>query len=191
VDDATIKAMRAVIGCLEKREAMAERGNHEYVAIGCSDIPAGAFSLAIDGLRELVDNAAAEQDSGDDGVRMVRYVVESLRCAYRSAVLRGGDVLIEGGGFSGAMGPKDAAVAVRAINGLLNAKQETPATNAEPTLEECVAAINRNKHKGSDKWELVVKRYIYLTGVQTLDEDETRGLGRLLIDRERAAKGGV
>jgi hypothetical protein len=84
----------------------------------------------------------------------------------------------------------DILLVVRAINGLLNARPTTPATPAEPTLEECVAAINGAKHRDSRGWVIKAKHTDSDSAFE-LDIDELRGLGRLLIDRERAAKGGA
>jgi hypothetical protein len=65
-----------------------------------------------------------------------------------------------------------------------------PANPAEPTLEECVAAMNRANYCGLSDWMGAAS-----SASETFwrDADQTKALGRWLIERERAdaAKGGV
>jgi hypothetical protein len=242
LDKATIEAMRKVAGLMVRRSENLARNNLRTASIGNEVVSLEEHRLAADGFRELVDQAEAEQaepdqDAGDDGVKMVHRVVEYLDGAASSAGRVGGDVRIAGGGFSGFMWPKNAAVAARAINGLLNAKPTTPAEppaepnrltsqlrevknrlsqdmkfddsakirdaiaiiskmtiddapeeNAEPTLEECVAAMNQSEYLNASDWTLAVAS-------QDIDVIIDVGAFKIaaawLIDRERAAKGGA
>jgi hypothetical protein len=55
----------------------------------------------------------------------------------------------------------------------------------EPTLDECLAAINRNKHRHYAAWAVRVSCQL-----GDLNEVEIRAVGRHYIEQERRAKEG-
>jgi hypothetical protein len=193
VDDATIEAMRAVIeytgrmcGALEDARIETVRVVDERHA-GVSTIRAG-----LEGLRELVEKAAAEraepeQDAGED--EMLERFTESLEDATLAAGKCGEKFVqvVSVGHYFKRWSTADVSAVIRAINGLREAKPTTPATNAEPTLEECVAAINRAVHRNSAGWKMVADGCTD----HILNADEIRALGAYYLGRERAAKGGA
>jgi hypothetical protein len=80
---------------------------------------------------------------------------------------------------------------------LLSAFESLPADEAvrvirsmtppEPTTEECLAAINRAGHRGVSAWKLFANAPDCFIGFN-LNHDEIRGVGKLLIERERAER---
>jgi hypothetical protein len=192
VDDAKIEAMRAVLGEAEKRVAENAAACRADTRVGPDYwIPAAKLALAIKGWRELVDKAEAERakpvrDAGEN--KAIEKLLDVLRKVAPKDRPHSFGVRLQGTGedaFYATLYADSVRDAVQAIEALLDAKQATP---PEPTLEECVAAINRARHRGLSDWTAMASS---VSETLWLNADETRGLGRLLIDRERAAKGGA
>lgn len=197
MDKAKIDAMRELVDLIDKAVKRADSYGFGYVNTLHSAINTSTIRLAVDGLREMVDAAAAERArpaavEGEDQAAL-RKALYALEDAARAAVADyRHDVRFEDANSNCVAVPHETvAVAVRVIKALLDVPPSPPNETkpAEPTLEECVAAMNRARHRGWSDWE---------TGATAgdgswLDVDEVLGLGRLLIDRERAeaAKGGA
>lgn len=161
-------------------------------AMGFSEAHVVASQLR-DGLQAPPAEPVAEEDDGEKTAKALRYVVEGLEQAAASAERNGDEfVNIKAELYSCGLWLPTARNAIRAIKALLEAKPAVePVAPSEPSAEECVAAINRAKHRGYADWEI---RAASTKGIlERLNQDELLGLGRLLIDRERAeaAKGGA
>ena len=79
-------------------------------------------------------------------------------------------------------------VAVYIMEDMVKACPESrSASLGDPTIEECVAAINRNEHRKDSTWEASA---VSQTTHSRLNETEVRALGAYYLDRERAAEKG-
>jgi hypothetical protein len=187
LDQATIEAMRAVVDLQNKSVELYEKQGIANVSTVVGDFSVAMFRLGVEALRKLVDEAAAGRGEGEtmgdvDALQYLRGLRDEAIRASRSIGCKTLNVTVDTRRF-------DAAVQI--IEAVLAAKSaEQPQPQSEPTLEECVAAMNRKKHRGHDNWEVFVFSETYRF---PLDADEAMGLGRLLIAREKAAdaKGGA
>lgn len=53
-------------------------------------------------------------------------------------------------------------------------------TDDAPTYDECVAAMNRNRHRGSSRWKLGA-----FCDYSSFEADETIAIGKMLIEKEK------
>lgn len=196
MDKATIDAMRTVVEASEKRGRSYQGSTLVYV----DDVPIdhGLYTAGFEGLRTLVDEAAAKaaRTEGDaDGrigeAKVVRRFLKTLDEMVQACDALGNqEILLAVESEHRRLNAEFTRVAIQTIEALLAATPEPEPEPAKPTLEECVAAMNRAKHRGQSDWKA---QLFTRAGIHWLNLDEFTALGRLLIDRERAdaAKGGA
>jgi hypothetical protein len=179
-----------VEGC-EDRTKAAEGSEASRVFLGEQMILTPTFRAGVDGLRALVDQAAerveGEAVDGDDR-KALRVVLDVLKGVAQAAVSNSCHVVrvyVTDVNHT-SVSRQTVFAAARAVEALLAAQPSKPEP-AEPTLEECVAAINRACHRQSAGWRIIADG----STDNTLNEDEIRALGAYYIERERAAKGGA
>jgi hypothetical protein len=195
MDKATIDAMRVVVEGCEDRAKAAEGSKASRVFLGEQTILTPTFRAAVEGLRSLVDQAAQRVEGeavDDEGRRAIAHVARYLKLAADSAVRHDeSHVFIKAECDSYGVFPSTIFAAVRAVEALLAAQPAKPEPD-ELTLEECVAAINRKPdgRVGIKGWKIRVEAKGLETKIR-LSLKEVKAMGRLLIERERAAKGGA
>jgi hypothetical protein len=182
-----IDAMRKTVGMMESRGRYHEKVGAKTIFIGVSPVPVDEHNSAVEGLRSLVDQAAERVESEAvaptwEEAEALGHVCNGLKQAVASASRNGDEyVRISVENSSYGLFPSTADAAARAIEALLAAQSAKPEP-AAPTLEECFEAIERAERE-------IARRTF--NGRFWVNTDEARRLGRLLIERERAAKGGA
>jgi hypothetical protein len=167
---------------LKQAVASASRNGDEYVRISVENSSYGLFPSTAAAAARAIDELLAAQPAKPEPAGTVSRTLRDL--VVRLAEMR--QKFVKDMDFEGASVIGDAANVVRKaiVDDEVNAKPEP----AEPTLEECVAAMNRAKIRGNTDWHILIAskadnlRFFY---------DETFAIGRMLIERERAAKGGA
>lgn len=190
MDEKTIKAMWAVIEALDEKAADIHRRGLDGLYFVDTTIPKAKFLAGIEGIRSLVDRAAAEQAEpvAAGGEEMLERFTEDLE----DAVIAGQKdhethVSIMTTRCQRTWSLADTSAVIRAINGLLNARPTTAASEDGPTIEECLAAVNRAEYMGGG-FKIAAVNEQAGTWISSLGIE---GVGRLLIAREKAAKGGA
>jgi hypothetical protein len=196
MDEKTIEAMRTVIEGLDAKveDAYGESLDSAYFANFA--IPKATLRAGAEGLRKLVDRAAAgraEDVAGQgEGARLLDDLIYALNQVTREAEKHGEThVLFKTKGYSYAMYAHNARATILAIEAMLAAKPaEQPQPQAEPTIEECVAAMNRNDYLHASDWALAIASH---DAEINMEVGASKSVGGWLIAREKAAdaKGGA
>jgi hypothetical protein len=187
LDEKTIKIMRSLCDASDINVRTARKDGLGWFFVNGNAWPLDDLSVAVDAFRALVDQAAERVESEAvaptwEEAEALGHVCNGLKQAVASASRNGDEyVRISVENSSYGLFPSTADAAARAIEALLAAQPAKPEP-AEPTLEECFEAIERAGRE-------IARRTF--NGRFWVNTDEARRLGRLLIERERAAKGGA
>jgi hypothetical protein len=192
MDKAQIDAMRVFLDLIDGRAKHYASVSVGIIhVLGVSVIPTSTLAAAVEGLRTLVDEAAAKVESTEGGAvgrgeEALRKILYTLKDTAQAAVKNGRqDVRFYATEVNYAsVSRMTVFAAVQSIEELLAAAPAEPAKPAEPTVRDFVAALNRANYRGRNDWSVVI---IAGDGTQ-LDADEASGIVRLMAD---AAKGGA
>lgn len=195
MDKTTIDAMRTVVDLIGGTIKSADSYGRGNVNTLDGVVLVSTLRAAVDGLRTLVDEAAAKAKAKaeraergtagrGEGAKLLGDLLYALNRTTREAEKNGDEhVHFKAANYTYSMYAHNARAACLAIKAMLATPPVTPAEPVEPTLEEYLAAVNRARHRGYGDWDFRVH-----TGnlIHSLNRDELIGVGRLLIERERA-----